>query len=471
MMENQGQIPARYRTVGQDSLGLRDIVSVVLRRRWIILSIVVPIFLMGLLSTMNSTSSVTAGTRVIVNVTGASNLTFRDPKIDYNVLMSSASQVALSLPVAQKAAFTLWDSLEAIYVASPEMIHIETVADLQDVLQMHSDCHQVGETNILELAVSHQSQKFAMLAVHALTEGFLDYSIEQRKNEPAVDYYTEQIQLVKSDIDNLMIDKTAVLDEYGLLAFAENATASAHQIVGMERVFFTTKAAHEARVVSYEAMVAACAADPLYLPRAEGSDLQMISVKGQLTKEETSLAKLRSEYHENSEWVQRQIGLLEEMNLLFAKERANYLNSISIALQASQKKLNEMNVALEEQRLLVSKYPAAQQRVLSIELSISSQRDLMEILQVKRGEVRLQAATDYRMSNLTYLNKASIIGDAGGGKMLIYLALAGFFGLALGLIAALFVDKQDHRLYNRNQLEEFLEVPVLGSVSKIGDSK
>ncbi len=59
------------------------------------------------------------------------------------------------------------------------------------------------------------------------------------------------------------------------------------------------------------------------------------------------------------------------------------------------------------------------------------------------------------------------------GKTIIYInvdgKLAGILAVALGLVVALVVDAQDHRIFDRRQAENMLEVPVLGAIS-IGTS-
>jgi capsular polysaccharide biosynthesis protein len=53
-----------------------------------------------------------------------------------------------------------------------------------------------------------------------------------------------------------------------------------------------------------------------------------------------------------------------------------------------------------------------------------------------------------------------------GSKKMLYLLLATLFGLALGLLAALFAENQDHRLYEKRQVQQYLELPVLGSITR-----
>jgi capsular polysaccharide biosynthesis protein len=54
-----------------------------------------------------------------------------------------------------------------------------------------------------------------------------------------------------------------------------------------------------------------------------------------------------------------------------------------------------------------------------------------------------------------------------GSKKFLYLMLASMFAVALGFLSALFFENQDHRIYDRRQAEQALEIPVLGAISPV----
>jgi len=103
--------------------------------------------------------------------------------------------------------------------------------------------------------------------------------------------------------------------------------------------------------------------------------------------------------------------------------------------------------------------------VESLDLQISTRQDLMETLQIKRGEVRLKAGSDQRISSLLLLNTPTLSMRVGGSKKFLYIGIAIVFAFTLGLIVAIFVDNQDHRIYDSRQAAQVLDVPVLGAVS------
>lgn len=454
----------------QRQLGIRDLVVVVIRRRWIILGIALPIFLLALYATLSSTDSVTASARVMVETRQPEDPSFYNLSVDYDVLMSTASQVVISIPVAERAAAALADSLPVLRAELPSFAGVGSVRDLRDVILEHEDCNQVGETNILEISVIHPSGRFALMAVKAILDGYIEYNIETKKNQPAVNYYTDQIEEVKADLDSLFVARAGILAEYGIAAFKENAQANAAQIVEMERNYFTERANREALEARLAALRESIVLDPGFMPSIGTQENQdLLHLKLALDEERMELTKLRQEYNEDTEWVRRQQSVVEDLEQRFAVERANFLRAVEIDLETARSREASLAQSIAGRRAEVGDYPLVAQKLSSIDASIDSQRDLLEILQTKRGEVRLKSATDARISNILRLDEPSLSGLVGGAKKMIYLVLATLFGLTLGLLAAIFVENQDHRLYTRLQVEQHLEIPVLGTISHVED--
>ncbi|MBU1675860.1 hypothetical protein KKA85_08785, partial [bacterium] len=69
------------------------------------------------------------------------------------------------------------------------------------------------------------------------------------------------------------------------------------------------------------------------------------------------------------------------------------------------------------------------------------------------------------VSNIFRLDEPFITMSLVGSKKSIYLATAALLAMVLGLITGWFVDNQDHRIYDRSQAVQALNVPVLGSIS------
>jgi capsular polysaccharide biosynthesis protein len=109
--------------------------------------------------------------------------------------------------------------------------------------------------------------------------------------------------------------------------------------------------------------------------------------------------------------------------------------------------------------------PNAYRRITMLDAQITSRSKLLEGLQIKSGEVRMAEMADARVSRLTLITEPEIdtvISEA--RKYALFGALA-IFGLGLGLMIGVVVDRSDHRIHDVRVLSQTLEVPVLGSIS------
>jgi uncharacterized protein involved in exopolysaccharide biosynthesis len=461
-MEHQSNTYAGPRQEAQ--FDLKRFIAIIIRRRWLILAIALPIIFMVTFGTMKTSSSVTAGTLIMVETRQPENPFFSQRVVNDDVVMSTAAQIGMSIPVAEKAAVLLADSIPVLRDEDPLLIDLEEGEDLVGRLIESVDCGPVGESNVLNLTFTHPSPRFALAAVTALSEGFVQFNIERQQNPSAVSYYTDQIRQVQAEVDSIMKLKSEVLDDAGMVAFSNSAQGTILHIRTMEQELFRVRSARRGIEGRLDKLKDTIAQDPEYYP----SDERFVMLKVNYETLLAELSKLRAKYKDDSVWVQRQYELISDASASLKRERDAYIAELEIELADVIAKEEAFLEAVETQSASLDVYPQVLRRTESFDLQINSRRDLLESLQMKRGEVRLKAGSDQRISSLVQLNQPTISSRIGGSKKLLYIGVAVVFSLILGLIVAIFVDNQDHRIYDRRQASQMLDVPVLGALSSPG---
>jgi uncharacterized protein involved in exopolysaccharide biosynthesis len=447
-------------------LDVKTILAMLIRRRWIVLGVALPIILVALITILRSSESVSASSRVLVETGMPETLQMTRVIFDYDVFMSNATQVALSLPVAVKAADALIDSVPRLAASYPEFADIKTHENLRDLLINGIDAHQVGESTIMKIAYKHTRPEFALMAVGALTDAFIEFNTETQQNPRAVGFYNDQIAAVEAEIDSLIQQKVVILGESGQAMFDGQNGARAYQILGLEEEYVrvhSRRVGVETRLNGLREMVAD---DPDYVPTGlSGGDLVLAELRRKLDQLNAELAKLLVQYQEDSEWVRRQKQLIVRARAELHAERDDRLRELALELEELKTTENSLKSVVDEQARRLASFPSIQQRIQALELQIDAKRKLMQGLQIKRGEARVKAMADFRISNITVLDEPTLDSWVAGGKKFLYLALASTFALALGFIAAMFVENQDQRFLDQRQTEKYLELPVLGSIS------
>jgi len=447
-------------------LSLRDFLMVFFRRKWIALGISVPIIAFGIFGLLNTSDSYTASSQVLIEARYLENPAFRQPIVEYDILMSTASQVAQSIPVAEKAAAMLMESIPKLKADDPLFTTVNSEQDLRDLILKNISCGQVGESNILAINFSHRNPDLALLVVGAVTKSYIEYSVESHQNVKAVEYYTEQIKILQAEIDDLLAQRVTVHDEAGMTAFQTNNSAGIYQMRNLEFSYYKAQSVRQGLEDQYQTLVKAIELDPNYVPSIGLTDkINVNQAKSALDAARLELAKMRMTYNDSSRFVLRQEEYVEVARQQFENERQGMVTDLNIELDIAEAEEASLAESLEKYRQELTAYPDVERRVAAIDLKIATQKELLEAVEIKRGEIRLKAEGDQRISNITPLNQPTIGFMVGSGKKIIYLIFTVIIGIVLGLVVALLVDSQDHRIFDRHQAEVALEIPVLGAIS------
>lgn len=465
-MSNQ-TTPVEFSDGSFQQFSLRDILIVLFRRRWVILGIALPIIAFGAYGTWTTADSWTAEAQVLIDARSVEDPSFRERPLDYDVLMNTAAQVAQSIPVADGAAQVIFPEVRRIIDENSLTLPVGSEDDLRDMILEKFNCGQVGESNILSLSYAHEDPDLAVTIVQGMMTAFMDYWVESRRNSNALDYYSEQIAIVQGEIDSLMVRRAGIYSEKGINAFPVNNSAGIQQMRQMEYSYFQARSNRMEKESQYQEILARVQSNPDDLPSVlkGNGNASLRSSFNSWEDARLELAKLRMTYQEDSTHIQRQKEFVEETRQLFVEARDSFLEDLRVDLSTALAREKSLEEALGEYREKLEKFPGLEMEISSLDMQINTQRDLLEALYMKRGEVRLTTDSDARTSNITPLNEPSVYFGVSGGKKVVYLGMTLVLALVLGVVAAFLVDAQDHRIFDPRQAEKRLMVPVLGTIS------
>ncbi len=447
-------------------LDFKRILAISFRRRWLILAIALPILIVATVGTIRSTDMVTASSRVMIEANDTDELMYRSGRSDFTEILATAAQISMSIPVADKAATALMDSIPLLAEDDPDFQGEITQADLRDALLSGVDCGPVGESRIMRIAFSAPNPRFSLMAVDAITEAFIQYSVDRVRNKKAIGYFDEQIADTHSEIDSLLTVRAEILNSSEYSTFKISAQTESNHTRVLELDYQRARSARSGLQAKYDGFVKAMQENPDFVPVNEGGRFPLlVDRKMAVEAAKKELAALRNRYQESFALVQDQIATLATARDALREEQQNFLRDLRIQLEEASMREAIFAKAIQDRQTALLTFPAIERQVDSINLLIDTKRDLLKSLQVRRGEARLRADTDRRISNIIPLDTPSLDLEVAGSKKVLYLALAGFFAIALGLMAALFVDSQDHRLYDQREVEHYLQIPVMGSIS------
>lgn len=456
---------------------LRDVVFILYRRRWIILAVCLPIILLGGSSLFRQTGSFTASSKVVVELTKVDlpqwNTSGRN--LDYDRELSTLFNIAMSLPVAEKAATALRESIPRFESLDPKLMEnkekgygLGEGTNFRDFLLGGLDVNVVGESNILEFRFSSAHPEISMVAVGAMRDAFVDYQVHGRKNTKAIVYYDEQIDIVRGEIDSLLTLRGQILTEYGYSSLEDELRYDSGQLADLEGELSRATVVRKSLEMEYNWVVSFLDDDPREFPMGpdENRSQTLIYWRNMVSKHDDELDSILTLYTEDSVVAQRHREMIDQSLLKLAAEQRNYVSSVFITLQSAIEKENALREQIAQIKVRNSKAPDAYRKVSLIDVEITSVRGLLEDLQGKKGEVRLSQLADERVSNVVVLTDPELTSVLSGGKTIVYFVLIVVFALALGFVAAFVLESLDHRVYSPRDVEEHLKLPVFASVTR-----
>lgn len=470
-MQGSGHDPNLPSTVVRDGLVPRDVVFVLFRRRWILLAIALPIIIMGTLGLLGRTKTSTAATRVVVEFLNIDrpqwNVSGRN--IDFDRELSTLANIAMSVSVADEAAVALKDSLTVIQGLNENLAKVQTQADLRDLLLGGLDVNVVGESNILEFRHTDPNPRIALMAAGALRTAFVHYENFGRRKRGAVAYYEEQINAVKVRIDTLLTVRGQILGEGGFTSLEDELRYSTGDAAESANTLRKVQADREQLQAEYNLLLGYLDRDPREFPAGQDQSRAstLVGWRDLVGKQEDALNSILSVHTDDSIPARRQRALLERSLERLRAEEVAYVESLRLALEGTTRREETIRAQLEAIQSNNRRLPEIYQKVSILDSEIKSLRDLLEDMQGKWGEVRMNEMADDRVSNIIVLTEPELIRALGGGKSAVYMAMIAVLALALGIVGAFVAESADHRVYVPREVEDKLKLPVFASVTRI----
>ncbi len=460
--------PARVEAKG---LTARDIVFMLFRRRWVVLAVCLPIILVGGLSLFRQTGSYTAACRVLVELAKVDlprwNTSGRN--IDYDRELSTMFNIAMSVPVAEKAALTLADSLPVIRERLPRQLMLDEPDGLRDFLLEKLDVSAVGEANMLEFRFSSADPRVSIMAVGAVRDAFVEYQVNGRRNLKAVAFYEEQRRGVQAQIDSLLNIRSAIHAETGYSSIVDQMRNEVGLLADMEAKLLEATSNRQTLELQHQTLAGYLdQPDPLVFPIGleESKSYTLVYWRNLVSKHQDALNSILAVHTEDSTPARRQQSVVDKALIRLKQEEAAYVESVRLELVSARAREDLLGEQLEALRDRNSRGPEAESRISMVDVEVESLRALLREIQGKVGEVRLSQLADERVSSVTALTAPELIVSLSGGKTMVYFILVAVFALALGIAVALILENLDHRVYSPSDIESNLQLPVFASITR-----
>jgi succinoglycan biosynthesis transport protein ExoP len=446
---------------------IRDFLNVVFKRKAMILTIVLVVTVVVVYLNASQPTVFQSWSRVLIKRGEVSNVfTGAMRYLPWEEDVSSLLELILSEPVFAKARTFLADS-SVVWGAD----------DAGRFRGGNARADVIGESNVFRIGYTDHDPVFAQRACDAVTRSFEEYFKERTAPPPLSDFFAGEIQDIKTDLDYWRERRKEFLNKGMFFGATDEGRFLLQKLNNLEMQLSKVKddlSAQQSNVNNLR-MLVALSPDELET-RLSFSGANSFLLSGIISNLKLNLQNLRlkqetllSSYTPKHPDVIAVTNQIAELQATLKKEVGNFYNLESARLVELMRQKENLESQIHATNEDINAIPDKDSELQTIESKISLLSSKYEMLVRKQDEAEIAMASQPEW-DVTVLSAA---GRAYPQKTKDYIriALGPFFSFIIALGLAFFFESLDHSLGNVAEVEEYLKVPVLATISDRREEK
>jgi len=333
-------------------------------------------------------------------------------------------------------------------------------------LQAAIESNPVKKSDVIQITYSSTDPQKAMIVANMVAEAYIEYRARIYRSTGAVDFYDEQIESAKLNLNQLESALKEYREQEAMLSYDRQELILLTKLSNFETALTEVRKdiiSIESRLPKMRQYMAS-PAQPL-MPSVEIRAEPVISdMHDRLIELRLQLNEFLAKYTEDHQLVRnlRSELAMGESELRIEVEKLIDLQESSLAvLRAEEGALRStVNMLYSEVKTL----PEKELTIAQLQRAIENHQDVYSMLVLKREETRVSEASDRRIANVSVISPATLpIRPVKPQKGL--LLFAGFIiGLIGGFGLAFVTEFMDHSLRTAEDVEHYLDLPVLACI-------
>ena len=435
----------------------REFLAVLFRRKWIILGLFLITTATVVTVALTTPTFFVSSGRILVKRGERQSVLHPDRQIfnDWEQELGSEVQIIKSVPVIKRARELLLEEgkrTNQLVTLNPASIDVEVM----------------GKSNVIAVGYSALDPTAAQTACRSVIEAYVESRRAKLTGEPQ-HFFEKEISEIEGRIAARMEERRRYTEATGVaipLAQTQSWLAQLGSLESRRSDLSTDLAAAQ----SVEQSMRKFQADPdVDLPTFDGAsqytnETALVTLKNRVVEQQARIAQLTETLRDDAPEVVGARQTLETLEGLLHKEvdaRVQLAGSRVKQLQAKLAVLDQEIAGIHQQ--LVSA-PDDLKKMDEIDNDINVLRARLKGLTDSRDQAIITATTTADV-NVVLLAPAGVAIPA-NQLDLVRLLLAPVFSLLVGIAIAFFVDGLDLTVRTANQAEEYLDLPVLASLSE-----
>lgn len=436
----------------------REFLAVLFRRKWIILGLFLVTTATVLTVAFTTPVYFASSGRILVKRGERQSVLQSDRKIfsDWEQELGSEMQIMKSVPVVRRALELL--ALESKRTNRPLTLDPASI-----------DLEVMGKSNVIAVGYSDLDPSVAQIACRVVMEAYIEYRSKGLPTEKPRLFFENELQELTRKISARMQERQNYTEHTGVAAPEQQAMSWMHQMASLEQRR-SEIAADLAGAQNTEQVMRKMQSDPdLDLPAYDGNgqftnESALIMLKGKVLEQEARIAILGETLRDDAPEVVGARQTLHTLQGLLRKEVEQRVRLTGARVTSLQSKVAVIDQEIASIRELLVSSPGDLKKMEEIDSDLKALRERMREVTVSRDQAMIVANTSTDV-NVIMLAPASVAA-ARNQLDVVRLLLAPAFSLLVGIAIAFFIDGLDLTVRTANQAEEYLDLPVLASMSE-----
>ncbi|HWN80951.1 MAG TPA: hypothetical protein VNM87_02540, partial [Candidatus Udaeobacter sp.] len=286
---------------------MRDLLSLVFRRKGIVLVIFSLIFLASVISLARQKVVYLAETKILVlRGQGGMYSPLNSPRLQWWEEMRTEVELVRSRPVMERATANLDREWQATGLTDHGTEVVRPAPPSPEDLSDAMTAEPIEETNIIRITYHALDGRTAIEGVNAIASAYLDRRREMKSNKQTAEFFQEQIEQSRAKVERMRAEMAIYKAEHGITDIAQESDEMIHQRAQLETDLSDARG-QRAELESELRVIESAAEDPLgvLVPTVELASFENLKDhQRHLADLEAKLNNLRSTYTEESPPVQ-----------------------------------------------------------------------------------------------------------------------------------------------------------------------
>jgi uncharacterized protein involved in exopolysaccharide biosynthesis len=439
-------------------VGARDFLTIVFRRKWIILGLFVIVTVtVTVLTIARPVSYASFGSVLVKRGEQESVMTPGRRVTGWEEELATEAQVVKSWAVRAHAQ-RLLD--EAALRGAPALRLDGGGVDVQ----------VIGQSNVIEIAYVSRDPEIAHRACDAIMNAYVEYRSTSESLPYPKKFFDGELKGVSAAIDSLSRVRRQFTESEDLVDVGEQGRSLIET--------FGNRTDDRARISGDLAQASARLRTLSELHNSPDMDVPVIGagflnesalsdLKLSMLRQETRIAQLQERYREDAPELVDARASLESMRGLLRREVAQALKLAQAEVQGLRSRLETIDQQIAGLQSDLAEMPKKESRLQDIDQRLTVLKARLLAVTHDSDRARVTEQTSRRVS-IVVLSPASA-GREQNSHDYVRLALAPAFSLVVGIGLAFFIDGLDTRLRTARDVEDTVDLPVFASLTERKD--